>query len=46
MKSKILRFFLGYENPINLYEKSPFLAWIVIGGLIVYGLWGFFVILK
>lgn len=44
MKNKILRFFFGYDTPVNLYEQCPILAWIVIGGIIAYGLFGCFVI--
>jgi hypothetical protein len=44
MKNKILRFFFGYEYPINLYEQCPALAWLVICGVIAYGILGCFVI--
>lgn len=46
MKDKILRFFFGYDNPSNLYEQCPFLAWVFIFVFIFYALWGFFLVFN
>jgi hypothetical protein len=46
MKSKMKRFFLGYENPVNLYEQCPFFAWLIIGSLAMYGIWGSIVVFN
>ena len=33
-ENKILRFFIGHEDPINLYESCPILGWIIIGAIL------------
>ncbi len=45
MKNRLVRFFFGYENPINFYEQSPFLSWVIIICLILYSIWGSIVVL-
>lgn len=45
MKDKILRFFFGYDDPINVYERSPFLSWLFLGGIILYAIYGTIIIL-
>ncbi len=45
MKNKLEKFFFGYDNPINFYEKSPFLSWIIIICFILYCIWGSIVVL-
>lgn len=42
-KEKLRRFFLGYNNPTNIYEECPAFFWfVVISQLFVIGLlmWG------
>lgn len=46
MKNKIGRFFFGHDNPNNLYEECPVLAWVILICFVTYGLWGFFVVYK
>ena len=46
MKNKILRFFFGYETPMNIYEQSPFISWVVFTLLFAYILWSLTIVLK
>lgn len=41
---KILRFFFGYEHPVNLYEQCPAFAWLIFILFVMYVIWGCLVI--
>lgn len=45
-KNDFEKFIFGYENPINKYEECPLVALVVIGGLIIYGIWGIIVVFS
>jgi len=46
MKDKIIKFLLGYDNPINLYKQSPFLSILLLAIVIAYAIIGCIIIFN
>jgi len=42
----VKEFFLGKPNPINNYERCPFVAWLIISFVILYGILGSLIIFS